>query len=98
MLINTCFVDIYRVQIWLEGGSLLGFLISKEFCSIFSFIFQFLVDLALFNGIVCVWWRTGRVFGDLVGKIEDHNLFRVSSSLSIMLSIIFVLFQFLVMF
>ena len=37
-------------------------------------------------------------FGDLAGKIEDHNLFRVSFSLSIMLSIIFVLFQFLVMF
>ena len=31
---------------------------------------------------------------DLVGRLEDHNLLMVSSSLSITLSILFVLFQF----
>ena len=49
-----------RVRIWLEGGSFLGSFLSREFCSIFRFSFQFLVDLALFCGIVCVWWRIGR--------------------------------------
>ena len=44
----------------------------------------------------------GRELGDfsrdLAGRIEDHNLFRVCSSFSIMLSILIISYQFLVMF
>ena len=50
----------FKVRIGPEGDSLLWFLLSREFCSIFGFSFQFLVDLALFCGIICVWWRIER--------------------------------------
>ena len=40
----------------------------------------------------------GGELGDFAGRLEDHNLLKVSSSISIMLSILFVLFLFLVMF
>ena len=48
--------------------------------------------------VLCVWWRIGRFYGDLAGRIENHNLFRVSSFLSIMLSVLLISYQFLVMF
>ena len=39
----------------------------------------------------------GGKLGDLAGRIEDHHLFRVSSSPSIMLSILLISYKFLVM-